>query len=404
MLACSCASVGLSLEPPPPAHTFPPYTPRDYFKFEVTHESKKPGSRARLGRIHTPHGIIDTPGFVPVGTSAALKGVTDEQAMAAGVQLMFCNTYHLMVHPGSEVVAAGGGLHRYMGRSGPIITDSGGFQVFSLAPKTDADGPELKARSKSGNQATLTSVNEKGVKFRSYFDSTEIVLTPESSVLAQKDLGGDIIIPLDELPPYHITRERLEQSVALSHRWMARSLRQHLSDPREQAMYAVVHGGTDLELRHASAEYLSSLPFDGFALGGSLGKDRDEMLQMLGQLMPALPREKPNHLLGIADEASVRGAVALGVDTFDSCLPTRNARHGTLNTRAGKIHIGQGKYKSDFGPIDPTLETIGHSRAYLHHLFRVKEPLFTMLASQHNLQYMGALVAELREQIAADEI
>jgi queuine tRNA-ribosyltransferase len=375
MLACSCASVGLSLEPPPPAHTFPPYTPRDYFKFEVTHESKKPGSRARLGRIHTPHGIIDTPGFVPVGTSAALKGVTDEQAMAAGVQLMFCNTYHLMVHPGSEVVAAGGGLHRYMGRSGPIITDSGGFQVFSLAPKTDADGPELKARSKSGNQATLTSVNEKGVKFRSYFDSTEIVLTPESSVLAQKDLGGDIIIPLDELPPYHITRERLEQSVALapldgpgpdpgpdlspdlnlttdgrgpdpgpdlspnlnlttdpqlkpnqvalSHRWMARSLRQHLSDPREQAMYAVVHGGTDLELRHASAEYLSSLPFDGFALGGSLGKDRDEMLQMLGQLMPALPREKPNHLLGIADEASVRGAVALGVDTFDSCLPTR---------------------------------------------------------------------------------
>lgn len=165
LAACSCATVGLSLEPPP-ASTFPPYTPRDYFKFEVTHESKKPGSRARLGRIHTPHGIIDTPGFVPVGTSAALKGVTDEQAVAAGVQLMFCNTYHLMVHPGAEVVAAAGGLHRYMGRSGPIITDSGGFQVFSLAPKTDADGPELKARSKSGNQATLTSVNEKGVKCR----------------------------------------------------------------------------------------------------------------------------------------------------------------------------------------------------------------------------------------------
>ena len=214
MLACSCATVGLSLGPPP-AHTFPPYTPRDYFKFEVTHESKKPGSRARLGRIHTPHGIIDTPGFVPVGTSAALKGVTNEQAMAAGVQLMFCNTYHLMVHPGSEVVAAAGGLHRFMGRTGPIITDSGGFQVFSLAPKSDGDGPELKSRSRKGNQATLTSVTERGVKFRSYFDSSEIDLTPESSVLAQKELGADIIIPLDELPPYHITRERLEQSVAL---------------------------------------------------------------------------------------------------------------------------------------------------------------------------------------------
>ena len=166
MLAVSCATVGLHLEPPA-AHTFPPYTPRDYFKFEVLHESKKPGSRARLGRIHTPHGIIDTPGFVPVGTSAALKGVTDEQAVAAGSQLMFCNTYHLMVHPGSEVVAAAGGLHRYMGRSGPIITDSGGFQVFSLAPKSDSDGPELKQRSRKGNQATLTSVTEDGVKSRS---------------------------------------------------------------------------------------------------------------------------------------------------------------------------------------------------------------------------------------------
>ena len=393
-------SIGL-----PAADTFPPWEPRSFFRFEVLHESRKPGSRARLGRIHTPHGTIDTPSYVPVGTSAALKGLTNEMAVAAGVELMFCNTYHLMVHPGSETVAAAGGLHEYMRRPGPIITDSGGFQVFSLARATSEDGPELKRRTDKKNEATLTRVSEHGVSFRSYFDpAVEIELTPESSVRAQKDLGSDIIIPLDELPPYHITRERLAQSVALSHRWEARSLREHLGDVRQQAMYAVVHGGTDEALRRHSAEYLSSLPFDGFAIGGSLGRDGAEMVAMLSKLMGWLPRQRPNHLLGISDEASVRAVVPLGIDTFDSCLATRVARHGSLYTRGGTVNIGQGKYRADFGPIDPTLPTIEHSRAYLHHLYRVREPLFQTLASLHNLMYMGALTKELCERIAADDI
>ena len=389
----------------PAADTFPPWEPRPFFRFEVLHESRKPGSRARLGRIHTPHGTIDTPSYVPVGTSAALKGLTNEMAVAAGVELLFCNTYHLMVHPGSATVADAGGLHEYMRRPGPIITDSGGFQVFSLARATSEDGPELKRRTEKKNDATLTRVSERGVSFRSYFDpSVEIELTPESSVRAQKDLGSDIIIPLDELPPYHITRERLCQSVALSHRWEARSLREHLSDVRQQAMYAVVHGGTDEVLRRHSAEYLSSLPFDGFAIGGSLGKDSAEMVTMLSKLMGWLPRERPNHLLGISDEKSVRAVVPLGIDTFDSCLATRVARHGSLYTRGGTVNIGQGKYRADFGPIDPSLPTIEHSRAYLHHLYRVREPLYQTLASLHNLMFMGALTKEMRERIAADDI
>jgi queuine tRNA-ribosyltransferase len=197
-----------------------------FFRFELLHQSSK--SRARVGRIHTPHGVVDTPGFVPVGTNGALKGMTNEQAADAGVQLMFCNTYHLLVHPGPEVVRSAGGLHSYMKRQAPLITDSGGFQVFSLAHPTADDGPELKQRSKTkrktNNMGSVLGVSEEGVRFRSYYDASEILLTPESSVDTQKALGADIIIPLDELPPYGIGRERLKESVALSHRWMARSL------------------------------------------------------------------------------------------------------------------------------------------------------------------------------------
>lgn len=251
---------GMRVLPPevhiPPQARSPSEAP---FRFEIDYVSKKPGSRARIGRIITPHGVIQTPGFVPVATSAALKGVTNEQADAAGVELMFANTYHLLVHPGSDVVAEAGGIHRYMGRTRPMITDSGGFQVFSLGAPSPSDGKELKKRNTRGG-GLLLSTKEKGVVFRSYLSQAPIELTPESSVRAQKELGADIIIPLDELPGQHVSRERLAQSVALSHRWMARSLRQHLSDPRGQAMYGVLHGGTDRALRAESAAFLSREP------------------------------------------------------------------------------------------------------------------------------------------------
>lgn len=401
-------AAGTSLSSPPAF--FPPHTPLDGFRFEILHESRKPGSRARVGRIHTPHGIIDTPGFVPVGTNAALKGVTNAQAALCGTQLMFCNTYHLLVHPGPELVEAAGGLHSFIGRDQPLITDSGGFQVFSLAHATNEDGPELK-RKNERNSGTLLRLNERGVSFRSYLDGSTIELTPESSVRAQKALGADIIIPLDELPPLNVTPERLAASVELSHQWMARSLRTHLGDRRQQAMYGIVHGGLDRSLRAHSAAYLSALPFDGYAVGGSLGKDRDECLELLGYVLPLLPAEKPNHILGIADPYSVQRGVVHGADTFDSCFPTRIARHGTLLTRDGPLHIGQGKYRSQFGPVDPTLgwdhddpNWSGMSRAYLHHLRRMKEPLYDSLASMHNIRFMHTIMAETRERILADEI
>jgi len=398
---------------PPPASSFPSWAPRGFFQFEEVHRSRKPGSRARVGRITTPHGVIETPAFVPVGTNAALKALDERQSKEAGVQLTFCNTYHLLVHPGTDVIGNAGGLHTWMGHEGPLITDSGGFQVFSLAEPDKDDGPEMKCRNKTrkgaaaekaGGGPSLVKVSEQGARFRSYHDGTSIELSPESSVTAQKALGADIIIPLDELPPYHITRERLHASVRLSHRWMARSLTAHLADVRQQAMYAVVHGGTDQELRSESAEYLASLPFDGFAIGGSLGKDRAEMLELLEFLMPRLPEHKPNHLLGIADPESAHAVVPFGIDTMDSCNPTRVARHGMLLTTDGPVKIKQLKHSSDYGPVDPKCETIPHSRSYLHHLFKQHEPLYMTLASQHNLIFMNKLMADIRRRILADEI
>jgi len=396
------------LEPPPAPDTFPPYEPRDFFTWEIVHKSTKPGSNARVGIIHTPHGDIHTPAFVPVATNGALKAVSGEEADASGVQLQFSNTYHLLVHPGMEVIEAAGGLHKFMNRSGPIITDSGGFQVFSLDKVTQEDGPELKRKKKRENDesggGTLLKVSEEGTQFRSYYDGKKIDLTPESTVQAQKIIGADIIIPLDELPPYHVTAERLRASVLLSHRWEARSLREHLKDVKQQAMYAVVHGGTDKELRKESLDYLASLPFDGFAIGGSLGKDRAEMVEMLGWLMPQVPDTKPNHILGIADPDSIEALAPFGCDTFDACNPTRIARHGTLLTTEGQLRITQRKHLSDFGPIDPGLKTIPYTRSYLHHLFKQNEPLFLTLASVHNLYYMNHLMKTVRERIMNNEI
>ncbi len=400
---------------PPDAR--PPATDSGAFRFEVLHQSRASG--ARRGRLHTPHGAVETPAYVPVGTNACVKHLDAAQLDAAGVQLMFCNTYHLLVHPGADVVQAAGGVHHFMNRDAPVITDSGGFQVFSLAAATDADGPELKrkrgARDGSGNgghHGLLLKTDEQGTVFRSYIDGTKIELTPESSVQSQKQIGADIIIPLDELPPLGVSSARLAASVALSHRWMERSLREHLRDPRDQAMYGVVHGGTDRTLRTESVDFLTRLPFDGLAVGGALGRDRAEMLALCEWLIPLVNQrgggDKPIHLLGIADPHSARAVVRTGVDTMDSCFPTRVARHGQLILSSGEtLRIKQGRYKRDLGPIDPDAEADslpGVSRAYLHHLFKQHEPLAPALATLHNVKAMCALMAKLRGQIERDEI
>ena len=255
-------------------------------------------------------------------------------------------------------------------------------------------------------------MTEDGVYFKSYRDGRKIFLTPESTVEAQKSYGADIIIPLDQLPPYFIDHKKLVESVDRSHRWEARSLRKHLEDVRNQAMYCVVHGGVDVELRTKSVDYLTSLPFDGYAIGGSLGKNSEELIDLLTWMMPMFEeghrKEKPRHLLGIADERSILESVKHGIDTFDSCYPTRLSRHGTLLSRQGKVNIKSGKHSKAYDvPIDsecscPTCQN--YSRAYLWHLFKAKEPLFMQLATLHNIWYMNDLMKEQRKLILDGEI
>lgn len=371
------------------------------FRFELLHQSKK--SRARVGRIHTPHGIIDTPNFVAVGTNGTLKALDNRMVDSIGLQLMFCNTYHLLLQPGPEVVRRAGGLHRFINRQMPIITDSGGFQVFSLAYGSVAD--ELKSRGAKKRDGHVLKINEEGVVFRSYRDGTKILLTPETSVQTQKALGADIIIPFDELPPYHIGPEKLKESLERTHRWEKRSLEEHLKSPQNQAMYSVIHGGVDPELRKASCEFLTNLPFDGYAIGGSLGKTKPEMIEMLSGLLPRLPPEKPNHLLGIGDLESLEHCIPLGIDTFDSSYPTRAARHGFLLTEDGGIKVEKAENANHFAPIerDCTCWTCQHyTLAYLHHLFKARELTAYTLASVHNLHFMVELMKRYRQSILDD--
>jgi queuine tRNA-ribosyltransferase len=413
-------------ERPPSANTFSRFERKDFFDFEVLYESKI--SNARVGIMRTPHGIVDTPGFVPVATNGTLKAVSHRQSDRSGTQLMFCNTYHLLLRPGVDVIDLAGGLHQWMNRiDRPIITDSGGFQIFSLAHGSVTDevkaGGSLKANrrhskyqreeeegSRTSNKNindTVLRISEEGVLFKSYLDGQRIELTPEISVRAQKSLGADLIVPLDELPPYHVSKDRLRESVFMTHRWEARSLREHLRNPQKQAMMGIIHGGVDRELREISAEYITSLPFDTLGIGGSIGGSREEMLDLLKFLMPLLNcnnkiHRRPVHLLGIADEESIRSCVPLGLDTFDSCYPTRAARHGLVFTRKGKIKIKRRVFESDLSSLDEECrcETCqNHSKAYLNHLYRAREPSAAMYLTIHNIQYMNDMMKSIRQNI-----
>lgn len=374
-----------------------------YFKFEIIHQSKK--SRARVGKIHTPHGIIDTPNFVAVGTNAAIKAIDPVVIDNIDLQLMFCNTYHLMLQPGIDIVAQAGGLHKFMNRTKPLITDSGGFQVFSLA--YGGVTQELKSKGTKKNEGSVVKTNEEGVLFRSYRDGSLLLLTPETSVQAQKKLGADIIIPFDELPPYHTSPQKLRNSLERTHRWEERSLKEHQRHRNQQAMYAVVHGGIDPELRKKSAQFLSSLGFDGYAIGGSLGKNHDEMWTMLEHLMPHIPADAPNHLLGIGDLKSLEPCVQLGIDTFDSSHPTKCARHGLIFTAQGSYRILQAGNNQIFRPLEDGCEcyTCKHyTRAYINHLFKAHETSAYTLASIHNIHAMVERMRRYRLAILNDEL
>lgn len=374
-----------------------------YFSFKIIHQSKK--SRARVGQITTPHGVIDTPNFVAVGTNGTLKALDNVLLEQLEQQLMFCNTYHLLLHPGPEVVKAAGGIHKFINRTSPIITDSGGFQVFSLAYGTVRD--EIKSKGKKSIQNSVAKITEDGVTFRSYRDGAKIILTPEISIQVQKDLGADIIIPFDELPPYHIDEKQLKKSLDRTHRWEKRSLDEHLKNPAQQAMYAVIHGGINKEFRSLSCKTLTAMPFDGFAVGGSVGKNHTEMIAMLGYTLPQLPEDKPNHLLGIGDLPAIKEIIPLGVDTFDSSHPTKCARHGLLFTSQGPVKILHGKHKFNFAPVDATClcyTCINYTTSYLHHLFKAHEPVALTLATIHNVWHMSQLLKQYRQDILDGKI
>jgi len=372
---------------------------------------------ARAGILLTSHGRVYTPAFVAVGTQASVKAAAPEQLKALGTQIIIANTYHLHLQPGEQIIERCGGLHRFMGWDGPLMTDSGGFQVFShgagkehgvgkiasIFPEEDDRGGHLSK--KSGR--SLVDVDEEGVDFVSYVDGSRHRFTPQRVIEIQTRLGADIILPLDECTsPLH-DKEYTSAAMVRTHRWAEMAL-EAFSKSRKphQSLFGIVQGGAFGDLRKQSAEFVSTLPFSGFAIGGSLGKSKNDMHNVLEWTIPGLPEDRPRHLLGIGEVEDIFEAVKRGIDTFDCVAPTRMARTGTFLVRGEpryRMHILNSRFRSDHRPIDPDCPCYtctNFSRAYLRHLFAAKEPLAITLATIHNLAFMERLMSEVRRSIS----
>ena len=341
---------------------------------------------ARRGRMTFPRGVVETPAFMPVGTYGTVKAVDPEQLHAAGSRIILANTFHLMLRPGVEVIRAHGGLHEFMGWAGPLLTDSGGFQVWSLK--------------------TLRRIDEDGVEFRSPVDGDLVRLTPESSVTIQHHLDADVVMVLDECTPYPIGEDDARASMELSLRWAARSREQFdalKGADSSAALFGIVQGGIYPSLRLASMEGLGDIGFDGYAVGGlAVGESENERLDVLEALEPSMPGNRPRYLMGVGTPQDLIRAVARGMDIFDCVIPTRHARNGQLFTRSGRINIRNGRYRDDTAPVDPACSCStcrGYSRAYIRHLQQCNEILGSTLATVHNLHYYHGLMAEMRDAI-----
>jgi len=341
-----------------------------------------PSSRARAGCISTPHGDISTPAFAPVGTQATVKALDPIDLRELGAQLILSNTYHLYLRPGADVVAEMGGLHSFMGWEGPILTDSGGFQVFSLADNR--------------------RVTDEGVEFRSHIDGSRHLFTPEMVIHAQEQLGADIIMVLDECATPD-DRGYNEQALERTHAWAERCL--NAQTRSDQALFGIVQGGVFADLRRKSAEHLVGLDFPGYAIGGlSVGETKEQMYAMLDITTPLLPEDKPRYLMGVGAPEDLLEGVARGVDMFDCVLPTRLARNAALFTRSGRINIRNAQFERDARPIEEGCQCYtcrSFSRAYLRHLFKTRELLAPRLATIHNVHFLLTLMQEIREAIAA---
>ena len=333
-------------------------------------------TQARAAELVTPHGVVPTPAFVPVGSQGTVKTLTPDELRDIGVAMVLGNTYHLYLRPGVEIIENLGGLHQFMAWDGPVLTDSGGYQVFSLA--------------------RLQQLNDKGILFHSHIDGSQHFLTPELAVEFQERLGGDIIMALDQCPPYTGDARRVREATERTHRWAQRCQKAHRR--KEQALYGIVQGGTFPQLRRDSAAFLASLEFPGYAIGGlSLGEPKVVTLAMIEESVSFLPEEKPRYLMGVGSPEDIIEGIARGIDIFDSALPTRVARNGALFTRGGRRNIRNACYRKRDNPFDPECDCYTcstFSAAYLHHLFRCEELLAYRLATIHNLRFVTRLMQE----------
>jgi queuine tRNA-ribosyltransferase len=336
---------------------------------------------ARAGMLATPHGSVATPVFLPVGSQGTVKTLTPDELKSLGVGMILANTYHLYLRPGVQTIGKLGGLHKFMAWDGPILTDSGGFQVFSLGH--------------------LRRISDEGALFRSHIDGSEHFLTPELAIEIQEQLGADIIMVFDECPPYGDNYRSIQRAMERSHLWAERCRQKHKK--KGQALFGIVHGGTFIELRRQSTEFLTSLNFPGYAIGGlSLGEPKELMHSMLDETVPLLPENKPRYLMGVGSPEDLVECVARGVDMFDSALPTRLGRNGAVFTRSRRYNIGNARFKNKKGPIDADCDCYTcrtFSAAYLHHLFKAQELLAYRLATIHNVRFVMRLVEQIRRSI-----
>jgi len=344
-------------------------------------------SGARLGLVHTPHGTIETPAFMPVGTLATVKTMSPEELKQMDAQIILSNTYHLFLRPGHDIVKQAGGLHKFMNWDRPILTDSGGFQVFSLSENR--------------------KITEEGVQFRSHLNGDKLFLSPEKAMEIQNALGSDIMMAFDECPPYPAEYKYVKDSLERTTRWAERCLKSH-ANPDKQALFAIVQGGMFEDLRKISAEHLTSMDFPGYAIGGlSVGEPKHMMYEMLECTVPLLPANKPRYLMGVGSpDALLEGAIR-GVDMFDCVLPTRIARNGTCMTSQGRLVVRNAKFADDFGPLDPECSCYtckNYSRAYIRHLIKADETFGLRLTTYHNLHFLLELMRGVRQAIREDRL
>lgn len=353
----------------------------------VTYELIKTDTRtkARRGRVTTPHGTIETPVFMPVGTAATVKAMRPEEIKEIGAEIILSNTYHLYLRPGHEIVKAAGGLHKFMNWDRPILTDSGGFQVFSLG--------------------AMRKIREEGVEFRSHIDGSKHMLSPEKSMEIQNALGSDIIMAFDECAPYPADRQYVKDSLERTTRWLRRCKEYHQNTDR-QSLFGIMQGGMYTDLRRESAEQIVELDLPGYAIGGlSVGEPKPLMYEIMDECVDYLPKEKPRYLMGVGSPDCLFEGVERGIDMFDCVLPTRIARHGMAMTSQGRVNIKNAAYEKDFTPLDPNCDCYtcrNYSKAYLRHLFKADEILSSMLMTNHNLHFLVNTMKNIRKSIEED--